>query len=144
MRQCYAERSRPAGGWLAHGEQLIPYPANAVVGRFVNVDMAVLVETEQRRLRVIADSLKDLIDRGETIGEPVTIRKMGMAQQIGDVERMQRRRSAAGGRLARQFEKNLREQEIVLDQLEHLRRLLGRAGRKRSGMDLRLVVIEPA
>jgi hypothetical protein len=30
-----------------------------------------------------------------------------MAQQIGDAERMQRRRSATGGGLPRQLEKNL-------------------------------------
>ena len=73
----------------------------------VNVDMAVLVETEKRRLWVIPDGLKDLIDRGETIGKPITIWKPGMAQQIGNVERMKRWRSAAGGCLARQLEKNL-------------------------------------
>ena len=71
------------------------------MGRFVNVNMAVLVETEQCRLAVIADCLKNLIDRGKTISKPVTIRKTCVAQQFRDVERMQRRRSATGGGLPR-------------------------------------------
>ena len=41
---------------------------------------------------------------------------------------MQRRRNAAYGGLACQFEKNLCEQEIFLELVEHLQRLLGRAG----------------
>jgi hypothetical protein len=114
MRQCHAQRSRPAGGLLIRREQLLPQAADAVVGRLVNVNMAVLVEAEQRRLRVIADGLKDLIDRSETIGEPITIGKPGMAQQIGNVERMKRRRSAAGGRLARQLEKTCESRKLSL------------------------------
>ena len=74
MRQCHAERSRPARGRLIRDEQLFPYPADAVVGRLVNVDMAVLVETEQSRLGVVSNRLKDLVDRGEAIGEPVAVR----------------------------------------------------------------------
>src|SRR5271169_1650000 len=53
MRQCHAERSRPARGMLIRDEQLLPQAADAVVGRLMNVDMAVLVEAEQRRLRII-------------------------------------------------------------------------------------------
>jgi hypothetical protein len=57
--------------------------------------VAVLVETEQRRLRVVSDCLKNLVDRGKTIGKPITVRKTCVTQQIGDVERIQRRRGAA-------------------------------------------------
>ena len=46
MRQRRAERSRLAGRLLIRDEQLLPRPAQAVVGRLVNVNMAVLVETE--------------------------------------------------------------------------------------------------
>ena len=94
MRQRHAERSRLAGRLLIRDEQLLPRPAHAVVGRLMNVNMAVLVETEQCRLRVISHCLEHLVDRGKAIGKPVTVRKTCMAQQLGDVERMQRRRSA--------------------------------------------------
>ena len=105
MRQRQAERSRLARPLLIRDEQLLPRPAQAVVGRLVNVNMAVLIKTEQCRLRIISHCLEDLVDRGKAIGKPITVRKTCMAQQLGDVERMQRWRSAAGRRIARQLEK---------------------------------------
>jgi hypothetical protein len=57
--------------------------------------MAVLVETEQCRCRIISHCLEDLVDRGKAIGKPITVGKTCVAQQFGDVERMQRRRGAA-------------------------------------------------
>ena len=64
MRQRQAEGSRLARRLLIRDEELLPRPAHAVVSRLVNVNMAVLVETEQRRCRIISHCLKDLVDRG--------------------------------------------------------------------------------
>jgi len=68
MRQRQAERSRLARRLLIRDEQLLPHAAHAVVGRLVNVNMAVLVETEQCRYRIISHCLKNLVDRGKAIG----------------------------------------------------------------------------
>ena len=59
MRQRHAERRRLARGLLIRNEQLLPRSAHALMGGLVNVNMTVLVETEQRRLRVIARTVRN-------------------------------------------------------------------------------------
>ncbi len=86
------------------------------------------------------DGLKRLIDRGETIDEPIAIGESRMTQDIADADRMKRRRAAAVWRVTCQFKENLRQQKIASDQFENLCSLLWHARRKCSFMDRRGVV----
>jgi hypothetical protein len=65
-----------------------------------------------------------------------------MEQQIDNVERMKRRRSATGGRLARQLEKTCESRKLSLIESNICNASSG--VQAASGMDLRLVAIEPA
>ena len=52
--------------------------------RFVEVEMA-LIQTEQRRLGVVADLLKGLTHGAKAIDKPITVDRC-MTQYVGDVE----------------------------------------------------------
>ena len=88
MRQVKAERRRPAmaGGDRAartgsvSGDQLLPDPANALVGRVVDVNTAVLVKAKERRLVVVADILKRLVNRGKAISQAIPVREPRVPQ----------------------------------------------------------------
>jgi len=60
------------------GNQLLPYPVNALVGRLVNVNAADLIKSEESRPAVVADALKNVVERGKAIGEAVPILKPRM------------------------------------------------------------------
>ena len=101
MRQRHAERSRLAGRLLIRDEQLLPRPAHAVVGRLMNVNMAVLVETEQCRLGVISHCLEELVDRGKAIGKPITVRKnLFRAPSAPPISCSTQRRTSGGAALS--------------------------------------------
>jgi hypothetical protein len=102
----------------------------------VNEHVAALIETEERHFRIFADRLKYVIDRSETINEPIAVGKPRVTKDIGNAERMERRHAMAVWHITGQFEENLRQQKIAFDHFEELRRLLRHADRKGSGMNL--------
>ena len=79
-RAAMAGRDRAARTGRVSGDQLLPHPANALVGRVVDVNTAVLVKAKERRLVVVADILKRLVDRGKAIGQAIPVREPRMPQ----------------------------------------------------------------
>lgn len=71
------ERRRPAGRCRSvrsrrvSGHQLLPDPVNALVRRLVNVDAAQLIESEESRPSVIAQALKNFVERGKAISKAI-------------------------------------------------------------------------
>ena len=109
-QRCSLSGRRTAYCGRMAGVQLLPKLANTVVRRLVNEHMPILIKPEQRRFRIVADRLKRVIDRGETIDEPISVAEPRVTQDIGDADRIKRCRALTVWRFARQLEENLRQQ----------------------------------
>jgi hypothetical protein len=103
-----------AGSPVVGGETAAPRVHKCCRGSLVDPHLSVLIKAKQARLGIVMDRAESLIDRTETIDQPVAIGESRMPQHLRQAKRVQRRPAAITRHFSRQLEKHVRQQKIAV------------------------------